>query len=146
MEIKVKIRIYNEGDCKQLEDIFYTVRREEFFWVDREKLSPLDFQGTTEGEQIFVAEEDGKAVGFISVWVPDKFIHNLFVSQMFRKQGIGRALIERAMEEFGTPLSLKCMKENESALKFYRADGWKIKEEGMCEEGKYYLLQKGERM
>lgn len=138
--MRVIIRDYQEDDREYLEELFYQIRKEEFPWTDPKKLSRKDFERFTEGERIFVAEVSGKAAGFLSVWEPEKFIHNLFVAGEFRRAGAGQALIQKALLEFGTPLTLKCMVENDRAVRFYLAHGWSIEEENLCEEGSYYLM------
>ena len=83
---------------------------------------------------------DGTPAGFISIWEESNFIHNLFLSKPYRKLGLGKALIQKAIAVFGTPLTLKCVKENQNALQFYLANGWKIEKEEMGPEGPYYLM------
>lgn len=138
--VQVIIRDYCGADKEYLAMLFYQIRKEEFSWTNLKKLSINDFEHSTEGERIFVAEADGKIAGFISVWELDKFIHNLFVAKEFRRIGVGQALIEKVLLEFGTPLTLKCVAQNGSAAKFYLANGWKIEEEGTSNEGPYYLM------
>jgi GNAT superfamily N-acetyltransferase len=82
----------------------------------------------------------GETAGFLSVWEPDRFIHNLFVDKKYRRAGIGRQLIRWALLEYGTPLSLKCAAANTAALEFYQNSGWQTDGEGRGEEGLYYLL------
>ena len=78
--------------------------------------------------------------GFISVWTPDKFIHNLFVVKNFRHLHIGQALIEKVLLTFGKPLTPKCIAQNKTALQFCLSHGCIIQEYGICDEGTYYLM------
>lgn len=108
--------------------------------MDGDSLSLQDFERATEGERIFVAELDGVLAGFCSVWEPDSFVHNLFVAKSCRRAGVGGALLEKAAQEFPLPLTLKCVAENRSALKYYLSHGWKIQQEGYSQDGTYYLM------
>ena len=134
------LRAYQPSDHDALAAMFYQIRKEEFPWTDHEHLSAADFDRSTDGERIIVAEVQGKTAGFLSVWEPDRFIHNLFVDREYRHAGIGRQLIRWALSQYGTPLSLKCAAANTAALKFYQSGGWQTDGEGSGEEGLYYLL------
>lgn len=140
---KVLIRNINTNDYDKLRDIYYKIRTEEFPWSNHISLS--DFDDSTQDEVIFTVLIDDKIVGFVSVWVEDKFIHNLFVSKEYRKYGVGKALINQVLLTFGTPLTLKCIKENYNAVNFYLSNGWKIEKEDICVEGAYYLMSYNKR-
>lgn len=141
--MQIRIRAYRSADHDALAALYEQVRSEEFFWMASEQRSAADFDRATEGEQIFVAEIQGGAAGFVSVWEPDKFIHSLFVAGEFRRMGVGLALIQRALVEYGTPLTLKCVVKNENALQFYLKNGWRIEREDSGDEGPYVLLSLG---
>lgn len=128
------------SDYNDLREIYHQVRTNEFSWVDNNGILLNDFDTSTEGEIIFVAVVENKIAGFISIWEEDKFIHNLFVSKFFRKYGLGKALLDKAKLVFGTPLKLKCVKENQNSIQFYLANGWTIEKEEMGSEGLYYLM------
>ena len=134
------IRQYCKADREALAALFFQIQQEEFPWVDGDTLSLQDFERATEGERIFVAELDGVLAGFCSVWEPDSFVHNLFVAKSCRRAGVGGALLEKAAQEFPLPLTLKCVAENRSALKYYLSHGWKIQQEGYSQDGPYYLM------
>lgn len=138
--MQIILRDYHITDKKYLALLFYQIQQKEFSWIDKNTLSLTDFEHSTEGERIFVAEVNGKIAGFISVWTPDKFIHNLFVVKNFRHLHIGQALIEKVLLTFGKPLTLKCIAQNKTALQFYLSHGWIIQEDGICDEGTYYLM------
>lgn len=99
------------------------------------------FENATQGEEIFVALYSGIIVGIATVWIPDAFVHYLFVDQEIRHKGVGRAMIERLAEQYESPLTLKCLIENKEAMAFYHATGWHEVETGYSEEGAYALLR-----
>lgn len=123
-----------------LRKIFLESRQENFSWVEYDSLKLEDFNSSTEGELILTAKISNVIAGFISIWEEDKFIHNLFVSSNFQRLGVGKALINEAVKVVGLPLTLKCVKANENALKFYLSQGWTIVEE-VREKEPYYLMK-----
>lgn len=135
------ISLANELDLCELRKLFLNVRKEVFIWLDKDKFDLSDFDKSTQGELIFTAKVNNKLAGFISIWEEDKFVHNLFVYKDYRKIGIGKKLIEKAIELVGLPLNLKCLIENKKALDYYLHNNWNIKQSGLCEDGKYYLLE-----
>ena len=136
----IYIQKAQEEEYDDLRKIFLNSRRENFNWVEYDSLKLDDFDSSTEGELILTAKIGNEIVGFISIWEEDKFIHNLFVSSKFKRFGVGKALINEAVEIIGLPLTLKCVKANENALNFYLSQGWKIAEE-VTEKEPYYLMK-----
>jgi len=101
-----------------------------------------DFAEQTEGEVIHLAEDaEGRAVGFISGWVPDRFIHHLYVDPAYQGRGIGRLLIASLKEWLPFPYGLKCLVANRNAQEFYRTGGWREVWQGQDEYGTYLFLQ-----
>lgn len=95
----------------------------------------------TSGERILVAIEAGGApVGFASVFEPDSFLHNLFVHPAFQRCGVGRALLAACGKHFTAMGTLKCLKANQSAQRFYLSQGWAIQAEVKEETGNYFLM------
>ncbi len=76
----ISIRKAKEADTSQLERLFLIVRQQTFTWENPNKFKIADYKNVTDGETVFVAEEAGEIVGFISVWEHDThpFIHHLF--------------------------------------------------------------------
>ena len=75
------------------------------------------------------------------MYLPDNFIHNLFVHPDFFGKGVGKLLANAAIEKMGKPIRLKCVSENKKAMKFYENNGWKkIVEKGIPGE-KYWVME-----
>lgn len=117
----IEIKVADEMDNAALAKIYYDIRLKEFVW--EKEVCMDDFKKSTEGERILAGLVDGAIAGFISVWEPDLFVHNLFVCKQYRRTGLGAALIAEANRKYGSPLSLKCMKDNKNALTFYEKNG-----------------------
>ncbi|EOD54105.1 N-acetyltransferase family protein [Aeromonas rivuli] len=128
------IRAMTEADVAPLSRLFQKGRRQTFHWVDPSQFALEDFTEQISGEQIWVAEQGGTPCGFIAIWAPDSFVHHLYVSADWHGQGMGRALLEKALAELPRPASLKVAINNTAAIAFYRRLGWEPTEEtGLCE-------------
>lgn len=121
----IKIREMTTQDKPRLRQLYLESRRETFYWDDPELMHIEDFDRDTEDELIFVAESQQTIIGFISLYVPDNFIHCLFVDSSFKGQGAGHLLLEKANQHLQRPLKLKCLSRNKAALAFYEKEGWK---------------------
>jgi GNAT superfamily N-acetyltransferase len=102
-----------------------------------------DFDSSTQDEEIWVAEEGGLLVGFVSIFREDNFIHNLYVEPKQPPRGIGSALLKTAEATFTDMGTLKCLVQNERALAFYLKNGWHIISAGDAGKDAYYLMGSG---
>jgi ribosomal protein S18 acetylase RimI-like enzyme len=98
-----------------------------------------EFLKALEGESIFVAEIGEQIAGFVSLWQPTNFIHHLYIDPKHQGAGIGKALLGFCQEEFGLPLSLKCVQANIHACQFYEGLGWVTKSTGIGTDGSYNI-------
>ena len=119
------IREHRTTDDKALELLFLVTRRKTFTSQPPENFQLSDYAESVAGEEMWVAEMDGIVVGFVSMWVKDDFIHNLFVHPDWHAQGIGTALLKKAETRLKFPMELKVKLENLKACKFYQNHGWK---------------------
>ena len=136
----VVVRDFGEADRARLRWIFMVSRRAAFHWLEDRRYLLTDFDASTEGEDVWVAEIDGEVVGFASIWAQDSFVHNLFVDPAFAGRGAGTALLATLERRYAPPLMLKCLKENRPALRFYRRLGWSVDGDGVGPDGDYYDL------
>ena len=137
----MKTRFFTEKDRSDCQRIYLESRKETFHWMDKSLFSLNDFDRDTDGECIWVATINNSPVGFISVWLADNFVHNLFVLSSNFSQGIGSALLSVSLKKIGRPASLKCLLKNMSAREFYLSQGWKIVSHGEGSDGEYQLMQ-----
>jgi GNAT superfamily N-acetyltransferase len=136
----LKIRVANELDFPELRQLYLESRRKSFEWVSKKEMTLEDFDKHTRGEYIILAEEDTHIMGFTSLYLPDDFIHNLFVHPDFSGKGVGSKLLNTAIEKMNKPLTLKCVSKNQKAMNFYENNGWKkVVEEGSPGE-KYWVM------
>jgi len=139
----MKIRKAKESDIQQLEKIFLVARQQTFTWENPNKFKLEDYKNATDGETVFLAEKDGKVVGFISVWEHDAhpFIHHLFISADHQRKGIGTLLIKSLFARLPRPYRLKCVLKNQSAIAFYLKNNWLEIDRGIGEDGEYVLFE-----
>ena len=104
------------------------------------QINLASFEAETKGETLFVAEADNRIVGFVSIYLPQSFVHHLYVDPTFHGRGIGKALLARAVALAGGQASLKCQTRNGDAVGFYRRLGWRDAEQGESEFGPWIRL------
>ncbi|MBN9340203.1 MAG: GNAT family N-acetyltransferase [Comamonadaceae bacterium] len=142
------IREHQAVDLQALRKLFVESRDAAFPWVSAGRHQEVDFDVTTAGELVLVAfasnvEVNAVPLGFASIWEPDGFLHNLFVHPSAQRRGVGSALLAACAPYFGhhTP-TLKCLRANESATRFYLTRGWRLQSEGEGPEGPFLLMRK----
>lgn len=132
------VRPAREQDMGELAEIYLRVRRETFRWVDPDRFSLEDFAVHTNGERLFVCEnENGLVAGFAAVWEPDDFIHMLYILPVFQGRGAGKALLAALPDWPMRRYRLKCLVKNTHAMTFYRKLGFEIIGDGASPEGDY---------
>jgi ribosomal protein S18 acetylase RimI-like enzyme len=84
-----------------IEEQFGPINGHDWRW---RKARHIDDDVARDATGVFVAEEDGQVVGYITTWQDRAagigHIPNLAVAASHRNQGLGRALLEHAMNHF----------------------------------------------
>lgn len=122
----ITFREFQTQDANGLAQIYLEERVATFHWVNAAQFTLSDFSFDTEGEFILVAVSESTPVGFCSVWLPDNFIHHLYVSKRRQRQGVGTALLSAMLDRLPRPVRLKCVIKNKRACRFYERLGWTI--------------------
>lgn len=135
------IREATPDDLPALRQLFLDSRRSAFVWQAQSDFALADFDTATQGELVLVAQRADRLLGFVSCWLPDNFVHNLFLAPDVRRAGLGTRLLEAGLARIGRPARLKCQTRNTAAREFYAARGWKEVSRGMSAEGEYVMLQ-----
>ncbi|TBL79022.1 GNAT family N-acetyltransferase [Paenibacillus thalictri] len=137
----MNIRLAAESDNPDLREVYLESRRNRFYWAVTENMKLDDFDRDTVDEVILLAEEDSRVAGFVSLYLPDNFIHHLFVHPDFFGKGAGVRLLQAAIHKMHTPVTLKCVSKNHKAMKFYEKNGWqKVVEESGAGEP-YWIMR-----
>jgi GNAT superfamily N-acetyltransferase len=139
--MRVDIRPYFTADVADLRVLFLRARLAAFFWVEPDSLRLEDFDAATQDEPILVATHNDLIVGFVSWWPPENFVHNLFVDPAHQGAGIGKQLLAACLLQIGRPATLKCVQQNEAALRFYHRLGWEVAGEGVTDGVAYFLMR-----
>ncbi|WP_428607318.1 GNAT family N-acetyltransferase [Sedimenticola sp.] len=135
---EMTIEAVNQAELPKLCNLFNLARVKNGCFPD-ETFEMAEFAQVIEGERLFVSRIANKITGFASVWEPDNFLHHLYVSPQYQRQGVGSALLDYCVNLFGLPMTLKCIKANVAACDFYEKHGWHIAEKAEGPEGKYFL-------
>ena len=137
----LKIREVCHGDLDSIKDLLKELQA---FTQIKKDLDSINFDNMLDEMRSLpsmysniIAVEDKKAVGFLSMICYKNFLHcggtalitELIVSNHFRRRGIGKKLIEKAIEiaeQNGMDeLEVGTEKENKIAKTFYRNTGFK---------------------
>lgn len=92
--------------------------------------------------ETFVYEDKEDIKGFISI-IDNKFIGALFVGTKYQRSGIGKELINYAIDRY-KKLNLSVYKDNEKSVVFYINRGFEIVKEQVNEDSGYneYIMEK----
>lgn len=137
----LSIAEFRKSDLKALQKIFLEERKRTFTWNDISEFKLDDFIKQTQGEYILTAFWNDIPVGFISIWIPNNFIHHLYVDHAHQGKSIGSQLLTQAISKTNFPLTLKCLENNTKAIDFYIKKGFIEKEKGNSSNGIYILFE-----
>ncbi len=138
----ILVREFEEADRVALSLLYVASRNATFTWNTVELHQVSDFDAHTEGEKILVAVAHAGILGFASIWEQGSFLHNLFVLPSATRQGVGQALLARCSKYFSNTPTLKCLKANINATRFYASHGWESIREENGPDGPYLLMTK----
>jgi len=137
----MEIREIKNSDFDTLRILFLKERQVTFSWIDPTEFKLDDFEKHIKGELVLVAVDNEVPVGFISIWMPNNFIHHFYIDRQHQSKGIGTLLLKSAIQQTNFPVTLKCLEENIKAVTFYRKKGFIEKERGPSEHGDYILFE-----
>ncbi|WP_276381719.1 GNAT family N-acetyltransferase [Flavobacterium sp. H4147] len=137
----MKITEAGKNDLAPLRKLFLEERKRTFSWLDTSEFQLEDFDKQTQGEFVLTAFINDIPAGFISIWMPNNFIHHLYVDHKHQGKNIGTELLKAANEKAAFPLTLKCLEQNTKAVEFYLKKGFIEKGKGESPNGTYILFQ-----
>lgn len=142
----MQIRKIRNSDYDTLRKLFLKERQTTFTWLDPSEFKLDDFERAINGEFVLVALDEDVPVGFISIWMPNSFIHHFYIDQKNQGKGIGTQLLKAAIQETGLPVTLKCLENNTKAVNYYKRKGFIEKERGLSGHGEYLLFELKNRL
>lgn len=123
-EPAIVTRPAGDADGERCAEIFLAGRRQAFPWQPSGFFRLQDYFDCVRDEAVWVAEVEDRVVGFISVFLPENHIHNLFIDPAWQNRGIGTRLLECALDHMKGPARLECVDRNLAARVFYERKGW----------------------
>lgn len=139
--MRVRIAELQANDLPALRELYLKVRQATFTWFDTSHYQLSAFDADTAEEYTLVAHIDDKVIGFVSAYLPDNFIHHLYVDSNYQKHGVGTGLLKAILEKLKLPVGLKCLENNRSAVAFYEKHGFTFVKKGVSIEGIYILFE-----
>jgi GNAT superfamily N-acetyltransferase len=129
------VRLGEPGDVESCVAIYQAAARIGFPWLPSASFVAEDIHAALLEEELWVAEDRSGIAGFVSIYLPERFVHNLYVDPARHRQGIGQALLGRALLRCGGHAELKCQEANRRAAQFYWNLGWRPVDWGWSDAG-----------
>ena len=134
------IRAAQRDEWLACAEIYVRAGRAAFTWVDPQVFQVANVIAWAEqGEELYLAFDQGRPAAMMSFWRPDSFIHNLFVDPRVQGCGHGSAMLRFAYGIADGPVTLKCDPKNLPALRFYAQRGMIEVERGVKPDGDPYV-------
>lgn len=92
-------------------------------------------------EELWLAEESGMILGFISLYWPDHFVRHFYVDPVVQGRGIGTRLFKHIDHLTAGDFSLKCDVANSKARRYYEGKGMSVIDRGIAETGEWLHYQ-----
>lgn len=119
------IRRATQADAPEVSRVFVAARDEmAYLPVISDEHRPLLGGWFIDRGPIWVAEEDGRVVGFSGV--KDEELTHLYVDPVAQDRGIGSSLMEHAKTVSPERLELWVFQKNEGACRFYERHGFRL--------------------
>ena len=122
--------VAEESIDRNIESTFGTVNGRDWRW---RKANHIDDDLKREGAAIFVVQSESKVVGYITTWIDRDggmgFIPNLAVDVAHRQQGLGRRLIQHALDHFRqlgvSHVRIETLEQNQVGQQLYPSLGFR---------------------
>jgi GNAT superfamily N-acetyltransferase len=136
------MRLAAPGDLEACAEIYLTAAPIAFPWLPSDAIRREQFEAAVQEEELWVAETGGTIAGFVSIYLPERFIHSLYVHPARHRQGIGQALLDLALRRCGGQAELKCQEGNRGARAFYARLGWRPVDWGWSTAGPWIRFRR----
>lgn len=81
------------------------------------------------GWNLFVADDGGALAAMLALHLPMLYLDQLFVAPEYQGQGLGRRLLAFTRQQLPNEISLRCVRENEKAWRWYEREGFVFEQE-----------------
>ena len=83
------------------------------------------------GWTLFVADDDGRIAAMLALHLPDGYLDQLFVAPDHQGRGLGRRLLRFTRKHLPDEISLRCVRENDKAWRWYEREGFAFEREAV---------------
>ena len=81
------------------------------------------------GWSLFVADDQGTLAAMLALHLPKVYLDQLFVAPDYQGQNLGRRLLAFTREKLPDEITLRCVRENEKAWRWYEREGFAFEKE-----------------
>lgn len=82
-----------------------------------------------DGWSLFVADDDGTIAALLALHLPKLYLDMLFVAPAYQGRSLGRQLLAFTRAQMPDEMSLRCVRENEKAWRWYEREGFMFEKE-----------------
>jgi GNAT superfamily N-acetyltransferase len=76
------------------------------------------------GWTLFVADDNGSLAAMLALHLPKRHLDQLFVAPAWQRRSLGRQLLAFTRTQLPDEISLRCVRENEKAWRWYEREGF----------------------
>ena len=81
------------------------------------------------GWTLFVADDRGMLAAMLALHLPKRYLDQLFVAPEYQGKSLGRELLAFTRAQLPDEISLRCVRENEKAWRWYEREGFVFEQE-----------------
>jgi ribosomal protein S18 acetylase RimI-like enzyme len=89
---------------------------------------PLEVE---KGWSLFVADAGGEIAAMLALHLPKLYLDQLFVAPEYQGRNLGRRLLAFSRQHLPDEISLRCVRENEKAWRWYEREGFVFEKEAV---------------
>jgi ribosomal protein S18 acetylase RimI-like enzyme len=83
------------------------------------------------GWSLFVADDGGRLAAMLALHLPNLYLDQLFVAPEYQGQNLGRSLLAFTRQHLADEISLRCVRENDKAWRWYEREGFVFEKEAV---------------
>jgi ribosomal protein S18 acetylase RimI-like enzyme len=83
------------------------------------------------GWTLYVADDGGRLAGMLALHLTQMYLDQLFVAPEYQGQNLGRRLLAFTRQHLPDEISLRCVRENDKAWRWYEREGFVFEKEAV---------------
>jgi ribosomal protein S18 acetylase RimI-like enzyme len=88
-------------------------------------------QEIEKGWSLYVADDGGTLGAMLALHMAERYLDQLFVAPEYQGQNLGRQLLAFTRSQLPDEISLRCVRENEKAWRWYEREGFVVEKEAV---------------